>query len=67
MPPIIPNRKMDTPAGQQAVLGNEAEVSPLRERVVPLRQRIARRPLTGLEADKAFYDSLSGDEETDGT
>ena len=34
------------------------EAVPLRER---LRRRILARPATGLEADKAFYDELSGE------
>jgi antitoxin VapB len=34
---------------------------PLRERLRPLQERVLRRPATGLEADKAFYDQLSGD------
>jgi antitoxin VapB len=34
---------------------------PLRERLRPLQQRIMARPSTGLAADKAFYDELSGD------
>jgi len=33
---------------------------PLRERVRALQERVLRRPPTGLEADKAFYDELSG-------
>jgi antitoxin VapB len=33
---------------------------PLRERLRPLQERILARPQTGLEADKAFYDELSG-------
>lgn len=33
---------------------------PLRERLRGLQDRILRRPATGLEADKAFYDELSG-------
>lgn len=33
---------------------------PLRERLRPLQQRVLSRPVTGLEADKAFYDELSG-------
>jgi antitoxin VapB len=33
----------------------------LAERLRPLHDRIAGRPATGLEADKAFYDDLSGD------
>jgi antitoxin VapB len=36
------------------------EVLPLRERLRPLQQRVVARPATGLEADKAFYDELSG-------
>ena len=33
---------------------------PLRERLRPLQNRILARPATGLKADKAFYDQLSG-------
>ena len=36
------------------------EAVPLRERLRPLQERVLRRPSTGLEADKAFYDELSG-------
>lgn len=32
---------------------------PLRERLRPLQDRVMARPATGMEADKAFYDSLS--------
>jgi antitoxin VapB len=42
-------------------LRREDEAVPLRERLRPLQDRIAARPATGLEADKAFYDELSGD------
>ncbi|MFL5258561.1 MAG: type II toxin-antitoxin system VapB family antitoxin [Hyphomicrobiales bacterium] len=34
---------------------------PLRERVKHIQERIAARRETGLEADKAFFDELSGD------
>ena len=34
---------------------------PLRERLRPLQDRVTARPATGLEADKAFYDELSGE------
>ena len=34
---------------------------PLRERLRPIQNRVLSRPATGLEADKAFYDELSGD------
>lgn len=37
------------------------EALPLRERLRPLQDRIMARPATGLEADKAFYDVLSGE------
>jgi antitoxin VapB len=37
------------------------EAVPLRERLRPLQGRVLSRPATGLEADKAFYDELSGD------
>ena len=35
------------------------QVTPLRERLRPLQDRVLNRPPTGLEADKAFYDELS--------
>ena len=31
------------------------------DRIRPIQDRLARYPSTGLEADKAFYDELSGD------
>ena len=34
---------------------------PLRERIRPIQERVAAWPSTGLEADKAFFDELSGD------
>jgi antitoxin VapB len=37
------------------------EALPLRERLRPLQERVLGRPATGLKADKAFYDELSGD------
>jgi len=33
---------------------------PLRERLRGLQKRVLHRPATGLDADKAFYDELSG-------
>ena len=36
------------------------EAIPLRERLRALQERVLSRPTTGLEADKAFYDELSG-------
>lgn len=36
------------------------EAQPLREQLRPLQERVLARPATGLEADKTFYDELSG-------
>ena len=44
----------------QGELRRVDEAIPLRERVRPLQDRVLSRPATGLEADKAFYDDLSG-------
>jgi len=38
------------------------EAVPLRDRLRPLQERVLSRPATGLDADKAFYDELNGDE-----
>ncbi len=38
------------------------EALPLRERLRPLQDRVLSRPATGQEADKAFYDALSGEQ-----
>ena len=38
----------------------EREKTPLRERIEALIQRVKQYPPTGLEADKAFFDELSG-------
>jgi antitoxin VapB len=35
---------------------------PLRQRLRALQDRVMARPATGLQADKAFYDELSGHE-----
>jgi antitoxin VapB len=37
----------------------------LAERLRPIQDRIASRPATGLEDDKAFFDELSGEPMTD--
>lgn len=37
------------------------EARPLKERLRPLQDRVMAPPATGREADKAFYDALSGD------
>jgi antitoxin VapB len=38
------------------------EAIPLRERLRPLQDRVLARPATGLKADRAFFDTLSGDD-----
>jgi len=43
-------------------LARTEDEKPLAERLKPLQERIAKWPSTGLEADKAFFDDLSGDE-----
>lgn len=42
-------------------LERREEAMSLAERLRPLLDEIAAVPRTGLEADKAFYDSLSGE------
>lgn len=37
------------------------EALPLKERLRSLQGRMRKRPATGLAADKAFYDELSGE------
>jgi antitoxin VapB len=41
-------------------LRREEAAVPLADRIALLRAQVLRRPPTGLEADKAFYDDLSG-------
>lgn len=37
------------------------EAVPLSERLHPIQDRVLARPATGLDADKEFYDALSGE------
>lgn len=57
--------RMNRTAAVRTALENELhrldEAVPLRERLRPLQHRVLSRPATGLEADKAFYDELSGE------
>lgn len=50
----------------QLALENELrrldDAVPLRERIRPIQDWLAAKPPTGLEADKAFFDELSGDD-----
>jgi antitoxin VapB len=43
-------------------LRRASEALPLWERLKPLRERIAAYPDSGLAADKAFFDELSGED-----
>jgi antitoxin VapB len=55
-----------TEAIQQAVaaeLAREESRQSLAERIRPIQEDIARRGRTGLAADKAFFDWLSGEED----
>jgi antitoxin VapB len=45
----------------QNELRREEEAVPLRDRIAAIRRTIVRRPRTGEQADKAFFDELSGD------
>jgi antitoxin VapB len=40
----------------------EEDKRPMLERIRDIQERVAACPKTGLKADKAFYDWLSGDE-----
>ena len=40
----------------------DRDTRPVRERIKDIQDRIAAYPKTGLKADKAFFDWLSGDE-----
>ncbi len=62
--PAAMRKSSKTDAVRRALENELARIEsakPLAERLRPLLDRIAGRPATGLEADKAFYDDLSGD------
>jgi len=46
-------------AGKKATRRSSGAL-PLREWLRPLQKRVLARPATGLAADKAFFDELSG-------
>lgn len=45
-----------------AELRREVEATPMLERIRAIRSEVAKRKRTGLKADKAFFDELSGDD-----
>jgi antitoxin VapB len=61
---LAARKKINKTEAVKLALENELrrldEALPLRERLRPLQERVLARPPTGLEADKAFYDDLSG-------
>jgi antitoxin VapB len=61
---LAARKRMNKTDAVRMALENELqrldEAIPLRERLRSLQERVLRRPATGLEADKAFYDELSG-------
>jgi len=62
---LASRKRMNKTDAVRLALENELrrldEALPLRERLRPLQDRIMARPATDLEADKAFYDELSGE------
>jgi len=57
----IVNQLAERLAARRQVNKTDAVVTlQLRDRVRPLQHRVLSRPATGLEADKAFYDEVSG-------
>ena len=45
-----------------AELRREAQDTPMLDRIRAIRSEVGRRERTGLKADKAFFDDLSGDD-----
>ena len=62
---VAARRRVSKTEAVRVALENELRrldrTTPLRERVRPRQERVLSWPSTGLEADKAFYDELSGD------
>jgi antitoxin VapB len=61
---LAARRQMNKTHAVRIALQNERhrldEAVPLRDRARLLQERVLSRPATGMEADKAFYDELSG-------
>ena len=54
-------KKLGLTEAVKLAVENELKRIPLKERIRPIQDRIAAMRDTGLEADKAFFDELSGD------
>ncbi|HEU0156868.1 MAG TPA: type II toxin-antitoxin system VapB family antitoxin [Stellaceae bacterium] len=61
---LAARRRVNKTEAVRMALENELrrldDAMPLRDRLRPLQERVLRRPATGIEADKAFYDELNG-------
>lgn len=61
---LAARRGLSSDEAIKLAVGNELqrqdEKLSLRERIRPIQDRALARPATGLAADKAFYDALSG-------
>jgi antitoxin VapB len=61
---LAARRRVNKTEAVRMALENELrrldDAMPLRDRLRPLQERVLRRPATGMEADKAFYDELNG-------
>jgi antitoxin VapB len=55
------HRSTETEAILLALENEVARMETLAERIKPIQDRVMSSPATGLEANKAFYDDLSGD------
>jgi len=62
---LAARKRLNKTAAVKVALENELrrldEAFPLKERLRALQERVSQRPATGLAADKAFYDELSGE------
>ena len=47
----------------KAELKRDEDAVPFRERIRRIQEEVLSRPATGLQADKAFYDSLNDEED----
>lgn len=54
-------KKLGLTEAVKLAVANELKRIPLEERIRPIQDRIARAGKTGLKADKAFFDELSGE------
>jgi antitoxin VapB len=58
---LAARKHMNKTDAVKLALENELRGAASSERLRPIQKRVLARPATGLKADKAFYDELSGD------